>query len=84
MVGVYLEAPVQELLASYWVREYVLARAKQVLGTMRAKYSNVSLYGGAGFDAASLLQEGSKRIEELMKELRQDNFYTAPASFFCG
>lgn len=84
MVGVYLEAPVQELLASYWVREYVLARAKQVLGTMRAKYSNVSLYGGAGFDAASLLQEGSKRIEELMKELRQDNYYTSPPSMFIG
>lgn len=84
MVGVYLEAPVQELLSAYWVKEYVLARAKQVLGTMRAKYSNVSLYGGASFDAASLLQEGNKRIEELMKELRQDNFFTVPSQFFVG
>jgi hypothetical protein len=84
IIGVYLEAPIEELLSTYWIREYVLARSKQVLGTIRSKYTNVSLYGGASFDAASLLQEGTSRIEKLMDELRKDNYYTAPPSFYCG
>lgn len=84
IIGVYLEAPIEELLSTYWVREYVLARAKQVIGVIRSKYANVKLYDGASFDAASLLQEGSTRIEALMKELRQDNFYTVPAKPYFG
>jgi len=84
IIGVYLEAPVEELLSTYWVREYVLARAKQVLGTIRAKYTNGKLYDGTWFDASSLLQEGSTRIEKLMDELRKDNYYFAGPSFFVG
>ena len=84
IIGVYLEAPIEELLSTYWIREYVLARSKQVLGTIRSKYTNVSLYGGASFDAASLLQEGTTRIEKLMDELRKDNYFTVMPQFFVG
>lgn len=84
IIGVYVESPIEELLSTYWIREYVLARTKQVLGTIRSKYTNVNLYGGASFDAASLLQEGTSRIEVLMKELRNDNYFTSPAKMYVG
>jgi len=82
LIGVYIEAPVQELLSTYFVREYTLARAKQVIGNIRSKYGAVTLYGGATLDGAALTQDGTARIETLMKELRNDNYYTAPASFY--
>ncbi len=82
LIGVYVEAPVQELLSTYFVREYTLARAKQVIGNIRSKYGTVTLYGGATLEGSSLVQDGTARIETLMKELRNENYYTAPPSFF--
>jgi len=82
LIGVYVEAPVQELVSTYFVREYTLARAKQVIGTVRSKFGGVTLYGGATLDGTALIQDGTTRIEALMKELRTDNYYTAPPSFF--
>lgn len=82
LIGVYLEAPVTELLSTYFVREYVLARAKQTIGLIRSKFGGVTLYGGATLDGTALMQDGTARIEVLMKELRNDNYYTAPAAFF--
>lgn len=84
LIGVYVEAPVQELLAEDWIREYVLARAKQTLGIMRDKYGNIKLYDGTTITGNALWTEGAKRIEELRKELRNDNYYTSPAMFFVG
>ena len=84
LIGVYVEAPVQELLSTYFVREYTLARAMQVIGNIRSKYGNVTLYGGASLDGASLIDRGTNRIEALMKELRNENYYTAPPMLFIG
>lgn len=84
MVGLYLEAPIEELLSTYWVREYTLARAKQVIGTIRAKYTNGKLMDGTWFDANSLLTEATTKIEKLMDELRKENYFIAPPSLFIG
>ena len=82
LVGVYIEAPVHELLATYFVREYTLARAMQVIGNIRSKYGNVTLYGGASLDGSSLIERGTARIETLMKELRNENYWVAPPMLF--
>ena len=84
LIGVYVEAPVQELLSTYFVREYALARAMQTIGNIRSKYGNVTLYGGASLEGASLIERGTARIETLMKELRNENYYVQPAGFFIG
>ena len=84
LIGVYLSPTVKEMLATYWVQEYVLAKAKVTLGTIRRFSKGVPLYGGATLDGDELITEGNKRIEELMKELRQDNYYSSGPLFYCG
>lgn len=84
IAGLYLEPTIQECLSEYWVREWVLARAMWTLGRMRSKFTGVTLYGGIQLNGDQLVQEGSKRMEQLLKELRQDLYYSAPAVFFIG
>jgi len=82
MVGLYVEPPIEECLSEYWVREYVLARAMQTLGLIRSKFGGVTLFGGQTLEGSVLLDRGTSRVETLMKELRQDNFYNPPSMFF--
>lgn len=79
ILTVYVEPPIQECLSQYWVREFVLARAKTVIGQIRSKFSNNNIYGGVQINGDALIQEGNARIEVLMKELRQEGYYSPPA-----
>lgn len=82
ILGAYVEPPVQELLSEYFVREWVLARAKYVLANIRGKYTNIQLFGGVTITGDALANEAKERMEKLMSELREQSFYVAPASFF--
>ena len=84
MIGVYLSPTIQEMLGTYWVQEYVLAKAKTVIGTIRSKYGNHRLVDGTTIDGSALLQEGNERIKVLMDELRKENYYSAPPLLFVG
>ena len=84
LIGVYLSPTVEEMLGTYWVQEYVLAKAKTVLGSIRGMFGSVQLYGGATIDGKELVAEGNERIKELMDELRKDNYYTPPPMWFIG
>jgi len=84
MVGVYLSPTVEEMLSTYWVQEYVLAKAKTIIGTMRSKYGNNRLGDGTTIDGSAMLAEGNERIKELMKELRDDLYYNSGPLYYIG
>lgn len=84
IVGVYLEPPVEQILSSYFIKEYVLALAMITLGRIRSTYGGVTLYGGATLTGQDLLAKGEEKIKELLAELRDQMRYSAPPSFFIG
>jgi hypothetical protein len=84
IVGLYVEPLIQELLSEYWVREWVTARALWTLGRIRGKFAGVTLYGGVQILGEQLVSEANERMKELMAELREKAYYTAPAGFFIG
>lgn len=85
IVGVYLEPPVEQIISSYFIKEYVLAQAMVTLGRIRSTFGNVTLYGGATLTGDQLVAKGEERIKELMMEHRDQYRYgSAPPSFFIG
>ena len=84
IVGVYLEPPVEQILSSYWIREYVLALAMTTLGRIRNTFGGVTLYGGATLQGADLVAKGEEKQKELLAELRDQLRYSAPPAFFIG
>lgn len=82
IVGVYLEPPVEHILSSYFIKEYVLAQAMVTLGRIRSTFGNVTLYGGATLTGDQLIAKGEERIKELLAELRDQYRYSAPPMFF--
>lgn len=84
IVGVYLEPPVEQILSSYFIKEYVLALAMITLGRIRSTYGGVTLYGGATLSGQDLLAKGEEKVKELLAELRDQMRYSAPPSFWIG
>jgi hypothetical protein len=84
ILGVMIEAPVQELLSEYFIREYVLANALQIVGMKRSKFGNTTLFGGQTLNGDSLYQQGTARKEQLLKELRDEYRFSSPAMGFVG
>jgi hypothetical protein len=85
IVGVYLEPPVEQILSSYFIKEYVLALSMITLGRIRSTYGGVTLYGGATLTGEQLLQSGNEKAEKLLTELRDEYRHgTAPAMFLVG
>ena len=82
IVGVYLEPPVEQILSSYFIKEYVLALAMITLGRIRSTYGGVTLYGGATLTGQDLLAKGEEKVKELLAELRDQMRYSAPPMFF--
>lgn len=82
IVGVYLEPPVEHILSSYFIREYVLALAMTTLGRIRNTFGGVTLYGGATLQGADLVAKGEEKQKELLAELRDQLRYSAPPSFY--
>jgi hypothetical protein len=85
IVGVYLEPPVEQILSSYFIKEYVLALAMVTLGRIRSTFGGVTLYGGATLNGDALIAKGEERIKELIAELRdQYRHGNAPPMFYIG
>jgi len=84
VIGVKVEAPINELMSEYFIREYVLARAMQVIGNIRSTYQQVTLYSGQTLNGDQMYTQGTARIETLLKELRNDFYYSEPTRIFFG
>ncbi len=84
IVGLYTEPPIEQVLNEYWIKEWVLARAQYTLAKIRGKFQNIQLYGGVTIAGDALATEAKDTMDRLLKELRQDNYYTEPAMFFCA
>jgi len=83
IVGAYLEPPVEQILSSYFIKEYVLALSMITLGRIRNTYGGVTLYGGATLTGQDLLSKGEEKAKELLVELRdQYRHGSAPPMFF--
>lgn len=76
LLGVKVEAPVEQMLSEYFIKEYVLAKAMQVIGIVRSKFGNVTIYSGQTITGDMLFQHGTQRIEKLMTELRDESRYS--------
>lgn len=84
IAGLYLEPSIEECLNEYWIKEFVIAKATQALGSIRGKFANVTLYGGIQLQGEQLTSWANTRLTELMKELRDENRYVAPPVHFLG
>jgi hypothetical protein len=84
ILGVKTESPVEEMLSNYFIREFVLARAMQTIGIVRSKFGNATLYSGQTISGDKLMDLGTAKLEQLMKELRDEYRYNEPPSFFFG
>lgn len=84
VVGAYVEKPLQELINKKWVQEWVKMRMIQSLGYIRSKFGTVELYGGASIQGESLIATAQTMEERLLRELRDDLYYTEPPLFFVG
>lgn len=69
-----IEPQLWELYSNEYVRKLTFARAKILLGTIRGKYSSITLPGGGTLDGASLKQEGQTEEKELIDNIRQESF----------
>lgn len=69
-----IEPPLWQLYSNEYVRRLTAAHAKILLGTIRSKYSNISLPGGGQLDGAALKQEGAAEEKELIDNIRQESY----------
>lgn len=69
-----IEPPLWQLYSNEYVRRLVGAHAKMLLGTIRSKYTSISLPGGGQLDGASLKQEGQTELKELIDNIRSESF----------
>jgi hypothetical protein len=82
----YVERPLRDVIKEQWVYQYALALTKIVLGRIRGKFTNTTLFGG-GLVNADMLAEGLGEKEELERKLYEgtpglgDN---EPPMFFVG
>jgi hypothetical protein len=56
-----------------WIRKYTLSLVKQVLGSVRSKYSSIPIPGAeTTMDGDTLRSEGAAEAEALIASLRED------------
>ena len=56
-----------------WIRKYTLSLVKQVLGSVRSKYSSIPIPGAeTTLDGDTLRSEGAAEAEALISQLRED------------
>jgi len=86
VIQCYVERPLRDIIKEQWVYQYSLALTKIVLGRIRGKFTNTTLFGG-GLVNANMLEEGIQEKQELEKKLYEgapgfgDN---EPPMFFVG
>lgn len=69
-----IEPPLWQLYSNEYVRRLVQAHAKILLGTIRSKYSSISLPGGGQLDGATLKEEGRTEKKDLIDNIRQESY----------
>lgn len=84
MIHVYNEKPdnimIEDPYVGTWIRDYSLAQCKIMLGTARAKFSQLSGPDGAvTLDGEAMKQEGYTELERLEQEVL--NFHTGRNGF---
>ena len=65
------EQPIEEYFGNEYVRRLVLAEAKILLGTIRKKFQNINLTGGASIDT-SIGDEGKEEKQQIMENIIKD------------
>ena len=78
VIGCNVLRPDDQMYGESWCRRYALACAKETLGRVRSKFTNVQLLGGGGIDISVLaegLAEKDKLLEELKNEFKPIGFY---------
>ena len=86
VIQCYVERPLRDVIKEQWVYQYSLALTKIVLGRIRGKFTNTTLFGG-GLVNANMLEEGIQEKKDLEQKLYEsapglgDN---EPPMFFVG
>lgn len=86
VIQCYVERPLRDVIKEQWVYQYSLALSKIILGRIRGKFTNTTLFGG-GLVNANMLEEGLQEKKELEQKLYEgapglgDN---EPPQFFVG
>ena len=65
------EPPLEDLYGNNYVKRIVLAKAKILLGTIRAKFQSVQLIGGGTIDT-SIKDEGTQELQTIIENIRAD------------
>lgn len=81
-VGVNAIRPENQMYGESWVKRYSLALSKITVGTIRSKFQNTQLLGGAIVDGTELKTEGITERDVLLADLRKNESY--PSAFFVG
>lgn len=64
VITVEIEPPMEELFSNDAVKMLTFGYAKMILGTVRAKFSNVSLPGGATISGEDMRREGQEAVDK--------------------
>lgn len=65
------QPPLEELYGNEYVKRLALAQAKIILGTVRKKFSNITLLGGGQVDV-SIGDEGKEEWNNLIENIQKD------------
>ena len=65
------EPPLEELYGNNYFKRIVLAKCKILLGTVRSKFQNVQLVGGAQIDT-SIKEEGQQELDKILEQIQTD------------
>lgn len=68
ILGIHYVSPEENMYGEHFIKNYALAKAKEMLGLIRKKYSGVTLPGGGTVDA-SIGDEGREEVKRLEEEL---------------
>lgn len=68
-VGAYTIRSDDQMYGEKWVKDFAVAKAKQIVGTVRMKYAGTALPGGGTIDT-SLKEEGRADEQMLIERLR--------------
>lgn len=74
IVECFVQRPVNQMISEPWVYQYALALSKIVVGTVRGKYTGISLFGQGSLNAA-LLEQGLSE-----KQALEEKLYTGASS----
>lgn len=73
LLHIYAEKPddilIKDRQARNWLRDYTIAKSKEILGTIRGKWSGYAVPGGSSMDGDALKTEAQATMERLENEV---------------